>query len=417
MPETPSHLTAELLSAVAAGEISSQDLLQKALVHLEGLCPICRDELRVWKAQHDKRPMDYRLALHVLPPLLARHWRDMEREEKAAQKALLHLLRFPREERAQRILRSRTRWASPGVVRLLLRLSREEVAKNPVASLHYADLARTALLRNPAMSGAFDLLVVATAQTGNGYRLLGNPRKAIECFAHARYLIRSQEITEGEVLARVDELEASLLRDQRRLEDAEQLLERASLLYRRAGSPQASARVLLNLGSVYFHENRLGKACEATERALQRLDSESEPRLYLCARYNLALYLTRLGKPASAVTLLTEDQALYHQSTEPGMRLRLAWIQGDLAALQGDVEKAERLYLEARNGFIRERDAFDVAMVSLDLALLYLGEGRAREVRKLADEMVVLFRAEGVRREALAALLLLNNATRQEISA
>ena len=43
-----------------------------------------------------------------------------------------------------------------------------------------------------------------------------------------------------------------------------------------------------------------------------------------------------------------------------------------------------------------------------------LGEGRAAEVRDLADEMVTVFRDLDISREALAALLVFQEAARRE---
>lgn len=54
-------------------------------------------------------------------------------------------------------------------------------------------------------------------------------------------------------------------------------------------------------------------------------------------------------------------------------------------------------------------------MVSIeDLALLYLREGRAADVKRLAEEIHPIFQAQDVHREALAALRLFQDAARQE---
>jgi hypothetical protein len=57
---------------------------------------------------------------------------------------------------------------------------------------------------------------------------------------------------------------------------------------------------------------------------------------------------------------------------------------------------------------------YDAAMVSLDLALLYLREGRSEDVKALAEEMLPIFQAQDVHREALAALLLFQDAARRD---
>ena len=53
-------------------------------------------------------------------------------------------------------------------------------------------------------------------------------------------------------------------------------------------------------------------------------------------------------------------------------------------------------------------------MVSLALAILYLKEGRTADVQRLAEEMLPIFQAQDVHREALAALQLFQEAARQQ---
>jgi hypothetical protein len=55
-----------------------------------------------------------------------------------------------------------------------------------------------------------------------------------------------------------------------------------------------------------------------------------------------------------------------------------------------------------------------MAMVSLDLAALWLDQGRTREILVLLDETVSVFRERGIRREAIAALLMLREAVVRE---
>ncbi len=62
------------------------------------------------------------------------------------------------------------------------------------------------------------------------------------------------------------------------------------------------------------------------------------------------------------------------------------------------------------NGY-READlAYDFALVSLDLAALWVGQKRTSEVRGLVDEIITILRARNIQREALGALLMLRKA-------
>ena len=57
---------------------------------------------------------------------------------------------------------------------------------------------------------------------------------------------------------------------------------------------------------------------------------------------------------------------------------------------------------------------FDAALVTLELAVVFLRQGRTDMVKTLAIHMAPIFQANGVHREALAALTLFRKAAEQE---
>ncbi len=61
--------------------------------------------------------------------------------------------------------------------------------------------------------------------------------------------------------------------------------------------------------------------------------------------------------------------------------------------------------------------AHDVAVVSLDLAMVYLKQARTAELKELAGEMVTIFSGLGVRRELFAALAFFRKAKEIEQTA
>ncbi|HSG40788.1 MAG TPA: hypothetical protein VLE27_14195, partial [Thermoanaerobaculia bacterium] len=285
---------------------------------------------------------------------------------------------------------------------------------DPREALHLAELARTVIHRSPGTSGTFDLLALCFAQMANAHRASGDLVTAEEHFRFVRHLMRSEGVIDPRLVAQIDHLEGSLRKDQRRFPEAEGLLTRAAMLYRIAGEGIDSARVLLTLGAAYFRQRLFERALEVTRTALEGISPETEPRLYLMGRHNLVDYLAEAGRFAEAAELLASDKELYRRYPEPWTQLRLSWVRAKIAAGLGETQEAERLFLETRAGFIRQGIGYDVAMVSLDLTLLYLRQGRASEVRRLAEETVALFEAQEVHREALAALLLLREAARRE---
>jgi len=67
-----------------------------------------------------------------------------------------------------------------------------------------------------------------------------------------------------------------------------------------------------------------------------------------------------------------------------------------------------------RGYFHAEAIAYDYAVVSVELGTILLEEGRAREVRELAEEMMWIFKSQGIHEEALKALALFCHAAKAE---
>ena len=66
--------------------------------------------------------------------------------------------------------------------------------------------------------------------------------------------------------------------------------------------------------------------------------------------------------------------------------------------------QAEAHFLAARNGFLADDAAYEMALTSMDLASLYAEQGRVPELKRIAEEMVPIFSSHQIHREALAAL-------------
>jgi tetratricopeptide (TPR) repeat protein len=410
------HLTRDLLWAVTRGELPASVVTQIGTQHLMSLCATCRQEITAFQKER-AAPVtaDYDRVFHVLPAVLAEQIPRQEREQRGAARDLPELLSLSREERIRKVERARNRFRSPALVRLLVSESRNRVQENADEAFHLARLGRFVAHCNPQMPGAFDLIALTTAQMANACRAGNDRRQAEEHFGHARYVITHHGVTDTEILARVDYLEGSLRMDQRLFSQAEELLTRAAMLYKVSGDGVESARVLVTLGGLYFFQSDLGRAIEATTAAIKGIRADREPRLYLCARYNLARYVTEDGQYDEAADILTVDEDLYREFPEAWTQLRLIWLRGKIAAGRGESEVAEQAFLEARDGFIVAGHGYDAAMVAIeDLTLLYLREGRTADVKRLAEEIIPIFQSQDVHREAVAALRLFQEAARQE---
>lgn len=408
------HITRELLRAVACGELPAVVLAEIGWRHLMKLCPHCSEEVAAF--QRERTPSAASdTALHVLPVVLQKQAKDMEDKIRAARRDLQEILGLEPGERIARIGRARSRFRGVTLAALLLDEAKRHMPAAPGTVYELAEVAVAVLLRTPDVSGLYDVFVRALAYRANAQRARGDLLEAASTIRKARDLMRTHGATDPLVYAEVDWIEGALAKDQRRFQEAEELLVRAVNLFALAGPKEQAAQSLLTLGLLYYDRDDFGKAIAVTRSAVDMLDPEQEPRTYLCARYNLALFLADSGNHRAAAEELQQDEALYRSFPDLWTSLRQRWLQGKIALGLGDLKGAERHLTTARTGFIAEGIGYDAAMVSLDLALVYVQEGRTGEVKHLAEEMHQIFAGGGVHREAVATLVLFQEAARQEM--
>jgi lipopolysaccharide biosynthesis regulator YciM len=94
--------------------------------------------------------------------------------------------------------------------------------------------------------------------------------------------------------------------------------------------------------------------------------------------------------------------------------LRVGWLQAKVAAGLGQSDEAVAAFERVRRGFEHQHIAYDVALVTLELAELYATLGRTAEVKALVQQSAPTFEEQGVHREAQRALALFRQAVEEE---
>lgn len=156
------------------------------------------------------------------------------------------------------------------------------------------------------------------------------------------------------------------------------------------------------------------EAIRQIRRGLGLIDWEREPRLVLMARHNLAWFLNDCGKSEEALHQLERFRHTYQEFDGSWTGLRLSWLAGRIAVGLGRLEEAERTLREVKLRFLAEGYGYDASLVTLDLANLYLQQGRLAEVRALAEEMLAVFLSHDIHRQALAALTVFQKAAQAD---
>jgi tetratricopeptide (TPR) repeat protein len=235
---------------------------------------------------------------------------------------------------------------------------------------------------------------------------------ADEAFARSGELWRAGSSNGPELLdeGRLLDLEASLRRAQRRLPEALALLDRALAV----GKKQSKARILIKKAKTLEEMGDYEGALSALRRADPLVGGAEDPRLVLCVRFNLLETLCLTGRFAEAEPLLPVVRELAVRLGNELDLVRLRWLEARLAAGFGRTEESLEALRWVRSEFAARGIAYDTALVTLELAALLAEEGRTREVKDLARHTAPLFQAQGVHREALAALTVFRSAAEQE---
>jgi transcriptional regulator with XRE-family HTH domain len=253
----------------------------------------------------------------------------------------------------------------------------------------------------------------AWAFVANARRVLGDLPGAEEAFVQSDRLWVAGEPADLGVLdgSRVFDLKGSLRQYQGRFEDALDLFE---LAQRAARGVEAVGRILIKKASTLRQMGEYERSLTELRQANSLVEGSRDSRLTWLVQYLLTANLCDMGHPTEAEALLP---AVREKAVDLGNELdviRCLWLEGRVAVGLERREEALPALEQVRRYFTSKQIAYDAALASLEVAVLYLEAGQAGEVKRLAEEMLWIFTAQGVHQEALAALKLFCEAARQE---
>lgn len=402
---------------------------RKLLRHAVG-CPACRDLLldllesgesrgtlaRVLAWPAAERDPDYTAAIDCVLARTQGRLAAVLREQSAAPAQVAEILRHPPARRAV-LVRNSERFWSLAVADQLLRASREQAYGAPEVGEELAALAAEIALRLTPEAVGTQLLADTRARCqlaiGNARRIAGDLRGADEAFAAAEELLREGSRDRLE-RARLYQYRASLRLAQRRFGEAAGLLDRTIGIYRHAGELHLAGEAIVARA---FAEKEVGfpeRAIELLREASRLIEPAADPRLTLCVHHNLIDWLTDTGRALEAQGLMARSGEIYRRFSDAPTRLRRLWVQGKIARGLGQLEDAARLFAQVREGWIELGIGYEAAVAALDLAGVSAQLGRTAEVKRLAEEMLPIFRSRDIHREAIAALLIFQRAAADE---
>jgi tetratricopeptide (TPR) repeat protein len=398
------HPDSRLLERFMRNEVDGGE--RRGIVrHLLGGCAQCVAVTRSLWNLGEPRPDDPLLEDPLEDSAAAR--RPLGGSRGRVSRRLAEVLDFPRAERRERIS-AEERFHSPALCELLMAASRQ--AEEPAQAVDRAEAAVAVSERLDA--GRYGkalvrgLAIRSWTCLGSARRLGGDARGAGEALRMAEPMLGGGEDLLEE--AELHELAACLLADQGDLEGAERRLDRALALSEMLGEHHLQGRLLVQKGTIrgwLQGERAARQGIDWLEAGLDRLDAEREPAIVAFALHRLALLLAEQGQGERALLALRRARRLYGRLGDAANLVRLRHLEGKIGEAAGVPGEAEAAFLDARKGFIGAGLGVEAAAALLDLAILYTRQGRAPEIRPLAEDLLPIFRARDLRQGVAAALL------------
>jgi tetratricopeptide (TPR) repeat protein len=254
-----------------------------------------------------------------------------------------------------------------------------------------------------------DLRCRAEVELGNAYRAadrLDDAQRSLE--RAAEFYV---EGTGDSVLgARLFDVQASLDADSRRFELACEALDAVYAFHLARGDQHLAGRALISKGLYTGYSGDPEESIRLLQSGLDLVDAKRDPSLVFVGVHNQAYFLVDCGRFREARALLWQNREDLARVSGRVTHLKLRWLEGRIHAGLDDLERAEEAFLEIKEGFQETDLPYKAALASLELAMVWLKEGRVEEARKLVAEAAEVFTALKIHREGLAAVLLLRKA-------
>lgn len=249
-----------------------------------------------------------------------------------------------------------------------------------------------------------DLRARAWAYHGNVLRVVGDLSSANDAFARS-----SDQLADGGgsplVATRQRDLLASLRHAEHRRDEAWQLLETAIGEYRVLRAEYPLGRALLKKAHFLVAEDRSEEVIPLLREALDSIPPHRDTESFCLAATGLVFALDRLGYTGAASGLVASLKNFRRATGDESELLRLTWLETRLVRSVGGDRRAEVNLQALQTSFLEAGLPSEAVRASLELASMYLEQGRHFDLRRLSLSLFPLFQNRLLGREAMAALI------------
>lgn len=182
----------------------------------------------------------------------------------------------------------------------------------------------------------------------------------------------------------------------------------------KAGDVHLAGRALVKQGIYTNYWGYPREALGLLKRGIALLDRERDPQLMVSATESILEVMEQCGEHKAASALLLKSGLRQALAGQPLSLIKLRCVEGRIFAGLGKTRRAEAAFLEARAGFREHQQEYNAALVGLDLAGIWLQQGKTAKVTELAEDMLATFRRLGIQREGLRAMEYLTLASQKK---
>lgn len=267
-------------------------------------------------------------------------------------------------------------------------------------------------LRRHDIQEAYDLQGRAMGELGNAYRAMDQLDLAAVTLGRARDFL---ELGTGDesLAARLQELEASLAADRRQFRAASDLLLAVQAFHERNGDLQGTGRILILRGLYTGNAGEPEQAIDLLQDGLSRVEERRDPSLVYAGIHNQLLFLVDAGRYEDARRFRFEHSRVLRDNGGRINEARFRWIEGRLDLGTGNHGRAEMTFREVALEMKELGLPLVSAVVSLDLGLSLLTQGKSADAERVTLAASEVFHRLRIHREGLAALSMLQSAFKQ----
>lgn len=410
------HPTPAELEAFVGGSLP-EGRFRKVTHHLLGACASCNASLLAQHQRLTELPVAevYDAALDRAFSRARNYKRHLRREELRGRKVAALLEAGGLEA----LLAADLPFRGSGMLEALLERSwavrHDDLREMVSLARHAVEVARRLDPRYQTQQERADLQARAWGELANALRAADDLHEAERAFGIAfEHLLRGT--SDLHLKARLYDLHASYLGTCRQFELAFGTLDVAHAAYLELGETHLAGRSLLTKAVYLHYSGRSEMAIEINKLGLGLIDRVREPNLRFSAIQNQLQFLIACGRFREARKELFRRRAELSQLEARMIGLKLRWSQGQISAGLGEWNSAEEAFIQAKRGFEEAGMGLHAAITSLELAIVWMHQGRYEETEAMIAEAVEVFLALGIQREALGAVLVLRDAFERRVA-